>query len=267
MIISTLRKFGHRTLRFLHVIFAIALSFALTNSYAHDTNAIAKTIAKVKPSVVGIGTFSAVRRPPNNLMGTGFVVGDGTLIATNFHVIPDLSKLAPKEQLVVYVGSGRTPDIRPAKVIANDEKHDLAILKISGAKIPPLTLDSGGKVAEGTAIGFTGFPIGAVLGLYPVTHTGIISAVTPIAIPARTARELTAQQIDALKDPYFVYQLDAVAYPGNSGSPLFRMENGHVVGIINKVFVKQKKETLLSDPSAITYAVPLKYLKELLSDL
>ncbi|MFT4582969.1 MAG: serine protease Do [Gammaproteobacteria bacterium] len=198
-------------------------------------------------------------------MGTGFVIGDGTLIVTNFHVVPDPSKLAGKEQLVVYVGSGRTPEIRPATVIANDEEHDLAILKIGGTKLPPVLFDAASVVAEGTSIGFTGFPIGAVLGLYPVTHTGTVSAVTPIAIPARNSRELSAKQIGALKNPYVVYQLDAVAYPGNSGSPLFNMETGRVIGIINKVFVKQKKETILSDPSAITYAIPVRYLKDLLS--
>ncbi len=36
---------------------------------------------------------------------------------------------------------------------------------------------------EGQVVAFIGFPIGGVLGLSPVTHRGIISAVTPIALP------------------------------------------------------------------------------------
>jgi len=136
------------------------------------------------------------------------------------------------------VGSGRTPDTRTATVIANDEEHDLAILKIDGAKLQPLYMDSGVVVEEGTAVAFTGLPIGAVLGLYPVTHTGIVSAITPIVVPARDSRELSAKQITILKHPCFVYQLDAVAYPGNRGSPPYRVSNGVLTGITNKVFVK-----------------------------
>ena len=35
-----------------------------------------------------------------------------------------------------------------------------------------------------------------------------------------------------------VYQLDATAYPGNSGSPLLDADSGKVLGVINSVFVK-----------------------------
>ena len=104
-----------------------------------------------------------------------------------------------------------------------------------------------------------------MLGLYPVTHTGIISAITPTVIPAPSSTSLTANQIRALRAPYSVYQLDATAYPGNSGSPLVDVESGTVIGIINKVLVKKTKENLLSDPSNITYAIPAAYLIDLLS--
>jgi len=57
-----------------------------------------------------------------------------------------------------------------------------------------------------------------------------------------------------------IYQLDITAYPGNSGSPLYSAENGEVLGILNKVFVKESKETVLEKPSGISYAIPIKYL-------
>jgi S1-C subfamily serine protease len=60
-----------------------------------------------------------------------------------------------------------------------------------------------------------------------------------------------------------IYQLDITAYPGNSGSPLYSAENGEVLGILNKVFVKESKETVLEKPSGISYAIPIKYLVEL----
>ena len=129
--------------------------------------------------------------------------------------------------------------------------------------MPALALESS-VVREGQSIAFTGYPIGMVLGLYPVTHTGIVSAISPVAIPMMRSRQLNAKLLKRLRDPFKVYQLDATAYPGNSGSPVYNTETGRVIGIVNKVFVKESKETVLSKPSGITYAIPIKYLNDLL---
>ena len=62
-----------------------------------------------------------------------------------------------------------------------------------------------------------------------------------------------------------VLQLDATAYPGNSGSPVYDPESGDVLGIINMVFVKGTKEAALTQPSGITYAIPASHLQALLA--
>ena len=165
---------------------------------------------------------------------------------------------------MVFTGRGRDTKLRTAEAVASDLTHDLAILRIDGDPLPRLRLADNASVREGDAIAFTGFPIGAVLGLYPVTHRGIISAITPIAIPDRHSRELSVAQIRTLRAPYMVLQLDAVAYPGNSGSAVYLQTSGEVVGVINQVLVKGKKENVLKDPSAITYAIPVEHLVELL---
>ena len=67
-----------------------------------------------------------------------------------------------------------------------------------------------------------------------------------------------------MKKPYMVYQLDATAYPGNSGSAMYNQETGDVIGVINKVFVQDTKEGAISKPSGITYAIPVKWVRELL---
>ena len=67
--------------------------------------------------------------------------------------------------------------------------------------------------------------------------------------------------------PFFLYQMDATAYPGNSGSPVYDQKSGKVVAVINKVFVKRTKESVLSDPSGITYAIPVRYLQNMLSTI
>ena len=52
---------------------------------AHSS--LVDTISKIKPSVVGIGVYTPTGRPKNQLFGSGFVIGDGTYIVTNKHVI------------------------------------------------------------------------------------------------------------------------------------------------------------------------------------
>jgi S1-C subfamily serine protease len=214
---------------------------------------------------VGVGTFQRVRTPPVEFRGTGFVVGDGYHVVTSAHVLPEAIDYTNLESLAVFVPGGKTPSMRQARAVAVDEDHDVAYLEMGGtAALPAVRLGDSGKVKEGEEYAFTGFPIGTVLGLYPVTHRGIVSAISPIAIPAYNARGLNAKSIRRLDVPYDVFQLDATAYPGNSGSPLYSVATAEVFGIIDKVFVQGSKENLLERPSGISYAIPIKYAIDLL---
>ncbi len=223
-----------------------------------------ETIERVKPSVVGVGTFEVLRRPQAMLMGTGFVVAGGGYVVTNAHVIPKSIQVEKGEHLAVFAGEGKRPLVIRARKLAVDERHDLAVLQLEKERLPAFRLGDSDRVREGEEYAFTGFPIGMVLGLHPVTHRGIVSAITPAIEPVYHARQLDPAMIRRLREPYLVFQLDGTAYPGNSGSPLYDPENGRVVGVINKVFVKESKETLLEKPSGITYAVPVEYVRRLL---
>ncbi|HRX69784.1 MAG TPA: serine protease [Candidatus Competibacteraceae bacterium] len=226
---------------------------------------LADTVEKIKPSIVAIGTVQPTRRPPAKFQATGFAVGRGRHIITNAHALPDFLDSQNKEALAVFIGQGTKVESRPAKKIATDAEHDLALLEIEGAPLPAMRLGETRRPREGQAIAFTGFPIGVVLGLFPVTHQGIISAISPVAIPAPSAGNLDATTIRRLKnEPYDVLQLDATAYPGNSGSPLYEPDTGQVIGVINKVFVQESKESILEKPSGITYAIPVHYVNMLL---
>lgn len=222
------------------------------------------TVRLVKPSVVGIGVYTPTGQPKNQLYGTGFVIGDGTYVVTNSHVIAKELDDSLLQKRAVFTGKGPAAKVKLATLIATDEEHDIAILKVDGQPHPALKLAKNSFLPEGSSIAFTGFPIGAVLGLYPVTHQGIIAAVTPTIIPVDDSRQISIAMLKRLRDPYLVYQLDATAYPGNSGSAMYDIKTGEVIGIINKVFVQQSKETVISKPSGITYAIPVKYLHELL---
>ena len=243
----------------------LLLSLAVISGTCANAAELADTIAKIRGGIVAVGTYQATRRPPNEFHGTGFAIGDGKHIITNAHVLPTTLKTDQKEILAVFVGDELNAEIRPAAIIDMDTEHDLALLKIDGKPLPPLRIGDSQRVREGEAIAFTGFPIGMVLGLYPVTHQGIVSAITPIAIPAVSSRWLDAATIKRLGKPYKVLQLDATAYPGNSGSPVYKPATGRVIGVINKVFVKESKENLLTQPSGITYAIPSRYISELLN--
>lgn len=226
------------------------------------------TVPRVKPSVVAVGTYQRTRSPAFQFRGTGFVVGNGLHVATNAHVLPERLDSDNMEALVVVLpGDGETGSVRPARAVASERSRDLAVLRLEGGPpLPALRLGSGARVLEGQEIAFTGFPIGNVLGMTPVTHRGIVSAITPIGIPQANARNLNPALIRRLANDVFrVYQLDATAYPGNSGSPLYDPASGEVLGVMNMVFVKSTKENVLSDPSGISYAIPVEYLQRLLS--
>lgn len=226
---------------------------------------LADTIQRVKPAIVGIGAYQKTRSPPLNFLGTGFVVDDGLHVVTNAHVVPDLSSGAHKESLVIMTGSGEKPELRAARVVALEKEYDIALLQIEGAPLPIMRLGDSSAVREGQALAFTGFPIGMVLGFYPVTHRANLASITPIILPAYNARQLDASKIRQLqRSAYKVFQLDGTAYPGNSGSPLYDPKTGEVYGVINMVFVKDKKESALSNPSGISYAIPGRHIKDLL---
>jgi S1-C subfamily serine protease len=222
------------------------------------------TIAALKPSVVGVGSYLPTRSPAVRFSGTGFAVGDGRSIITNAHVIPTL-EMGGMEKLGIVIARGEQFEFRPATLAGLDREHDLAHLVIGGAPLPALQLGDGARMAEGRELAFTGFPLGMVLGLHPVTHRALLAAITPVVMPSLSAGKLGAGAIAQLGRTRFpVYQLDATAYPGNSGSPVYEPASGEVVGVINMVFVKGLKESAISNPSGITYAVPVVHVRELL---
>lgn len=227
-------------------------------------------IDQIRPSIVGIGTAYPPRQPnrkgdPVAYRGTGFVVGNGRQVVTNAHVIPDKLDVDNNQTLAIFSGRGAQARARSATVVRIDREHDLALLEFQAPSLPALVLGNSDAVREGQEVAFTGFPIGMVLGLYPVTHRGIVAAITPMARPVENSRTLTAAQLRRLRNLYDAFQLDAIAYPGNSGSPVYELTTGRVVGVLNSVFVKSSRESVLEKPSGISYAIPAKHIKPLLS--
>lgn len=262
---STEHFLGLPPFRFPHLSLSLAGLALLLLSGALRGAELPQTIVQIKPAIVGVGTFEITRAPAVNFMGTGFAVGDGRHVITNAHVIPTMLDSNRKESLIVLVSQGKEAQVRDAKPVALDKDHDLALLRISGEALQTLKLGDSSTVHEGQMLVFTGFPIGMVLGLHPVTHRAMVSSITPVVMPGLSSKQLDVKMINRLRGSlYDVFQLDGTAYPGNSGSPLYDPQTGLVYGIVNMVFVKGTKETALTQPSGITYAIPGNYIHDLL---
>ncbi len=226
------------------------------------------TIRTLRPSVVAVGSYSATDAPRFGFRGSGVVVDDGLTVLTCRHVLPDLKATAGgmRRLAVLVPGVDGKSALRVARLVADDAARDLAVLRIDGAALPAAPLADPAPAAEGTAVVVAGFPVGGVFGYAPVFHRGIVSAVTTIALPAPNAGRLDAVAALRLRDGAFaVYQLDATAFPGNSGGPVVDADSGRVLGIVNMVLIHGTRESALSRPTGITYALPIALAAPLLA--
>ncbi len=246
------------------LLITAGLLFALSTNFAPARAEIANILPRIKASITGIGTVHPLRSPRIKLIGTGFVVADGRHVITNAHVAPTYVEVEKGESIAIFLRSSNGVIVRRAEKVVSDAEHDLLLLKIEGEALPALQLANSDTAREGELYFFTGFPIGAVLGLYPATHRAGLAAIAPVFSPPPGVRNLTAKLIKRADNPFLMFQLDATAYPGNSGSPLYDGDSGEVIGVINSVFVKGAKEHAIRDPSGITYAIPARYIGDLL---
>jgi serine protease Do len=180
-------------------------------------------------------------------LGSGFLIGDG-LVLTNNHVVEvqDESRpgrFRPMDEIKVITDETAPGGAREfsAKVIGNDPKTDIAVLKIEGKDVDKLKYATLGDsdVAE---VGDYVLAIGEPFGLQATVTSGIISA-----------KERTQ-----FGGPYSDYlQTDASINPGNSGGPLFNMK-GEVVGV---------NAAIISGANTIGFAIPINVVKQILPQL
>ncbi len=248
----------------LRSVIAPLLILSATSAHA----ALPKIVAAAKPSVLAVGQWNLTSSPRFTFRGTGFVVGDGNQIITNAHVLPPAGETTFGNELRVRIITGAEAGTERTVTVVNvDRARDLAHLRMSGPALPALTLAGPDFVAEGSAVAFIGFPIGGLLGMAHVTHRGIVSSVTSIVLPPPNAGALTPRAVAQLREGAFtIYQLDGTAYPGNSGGPVFDVDTGQVIGVINMVLIKGTRESSLSTPSGISYAIPIRFVRDLLEN-
>lgn len=236
-------------------------------AHAQIGNDLPGLISTSKASVLLVGTFGETDSPRFLFRGTGFVAGANNLAITNAHVLPDAADVGSPRRVVVQVpATGGKWVLREVSVLRIDRERDLALLRIAGASLPALPLAGAGEAREGSSVAILGFPIGGALGFSLVTHRGIVSSIAPIALPQAGAQALNERSIRMLREPvtFNILQLDATAYPGNSGGPVLDIESGKVLGVINMVLIKGARETALTHPTGISYAIPVESVLRLL---
>jgi putative serine protease PepD len=178
-----------------------ATATAATAVAVSESDSLAPVAAKVAPSIVTVLIDSA----NESALGSGVVLSADGLILTNNHVI------ASGGTVSVRLADGRTV---PAKVVAADSTHDLALVQATGVSgLTPATFGADDSVAVGDTV----LAFGAPLGLEGTVTSGIVSALD------RQVGTGTEQLTGLL-------QTDAPINEGNSGGALVDT-SGNVIGI------------------------------------
>lgn len=204
-----------------------ALAQALPNSRSELAYSFAPLVKRVSPAVVNIYTTTTARvqrRLPfpfpgipqqggervQNSLGSGVLVGADGLIVTNAHVVKGA------DEIRVVLADRREYE---AKLITQDERFDLALLRIEGAddKFPFLELRDSDSIEVGDVV----LAIGNPFGLNQTVTSGIVSAV--------------ARSAGGINDSNFFLQTDAAINPGNSGGALVALD-GRLIGINTAIY-------------------------------
>jgi serine protease Do len=186
----------------------------------------APLVKRVSPAVVNIYTTTTARvqrRLPfpfpsmpqagervQNSLGSGVLVRPDGLIVTNAHVVKGA------DEVRVVLADRREYE---AKILTQDERYDLALLRIDGAgeKFPFLEMRDSDSIEVGDIV----LAIGNPFGLNQTVTSGIISAL--------------ARSAGGVNDSSFFIQTDAAINPGNSGGALVSLD-GRLIGINTAIY-------------------------------
>jgi len=205
-----------------------------TSAIERPAGSVAEIAQRVLPSVVSIDAKSK----DGEATGSGFVIDSSGYILTNNHVIA--ASVASGGNIAVQLNDGTS---FPAKVIGRDSSYDLAVLKISGAKLKALQFGDSDKVAVGDSV----IAIGSPLGLSGTVTLGIISA---------KDRAVTAGESSAENSFINALQTDAAINPGNSGGPLVDA-TGAVIGVNSAIASLSASLGSQSGSIGLGFAIPI----------
>jgi serine protease DegQ len=169
-------------------------------------------------------------------LGSGVIVNadaKGGYVLTNEHVVSGAS------QIQISFADGR---VMAAKVVGTDPESDLAVLRIEGKGLIPITFGQ----SEQAQVGDVVLAVGDPFGVGQTVTAGIVSA-------------LGRNRLGVNRYENFI-QTDAAINPGNSGGALVDV-NGNLIGI-NSVIYSQSGGSL-----GIGFAIPVSMAKGVLEQI
>ena len=200
-------------------------------SVAEVANLTAASVVEITTETVANDMF--MRQYVTEGAGSGVVISEDGYIATNYHVIDGASKIK------VRLTTGEEYD---AKLIGTDPQTDVAVIKVDGVKLKPVTYaDSDQLVVGDTAIAI-GNPLGELGGT--VTN-GIISALD--------------REIELENQKMTLLQTNAAINPGNSGGGLFN-NKGELIGLV-------VAKSGGSNVEGLGFAIPVNVVKEVVKSI
>ncbi|HEY7272029.1 MAG TPA: trypsin-like peptidase domain-containing protein [Actinoplanes sp.] len=201
----------------------VAPTTALNSATVTDGNALAAVAAKVSPSIVTV----IVDGTQSESLGSGVILTADGLVLTNNHVVDSQGTVS------VRLSTGRTV---PAKVVATDATHDLALVQATGVSgLTAATFASSASVAVGDTV----LAFGAPLGLSGTVTSGIVSALD-------RSLNTGSEQLTGL------LQTDAAINEGNSGGALVDT-SGKVIGINVAIATASEQD---SGSVGVGFAIP-----------
>ena len=166
--------------------------------------------------------------------GTGFAVGEGSSVITNFHVIDGC-----KSVHIANVGDGLIKTVDP--------DNDIAIIQSTRPISRPLRFRTGDPLKPGEDIIVIGFPLRGLLSSAPTVTTGIVSSLA------------------GLHDDRTRFQISAPVQPGNSGGPVLD-KSGNVVGmVVSKLNVLRIARMTGDIPQNVNFAIPASIITSVLT--
>ena len=216
---------------------AVVLWGLLTLTLPNELNDIpVKTIATVQQSVIPVVCLVEDSKAPGGVRiqqrrGTGFFVDKQGHFVTASHVVFDFQIIRSNKNnpcyLAIYVPTvawheqPATNSVRWFRFedCVHNRDADIVVCKTGlnpfsnpsvSKNIRPLTLSSIRRLADGSPVAFTGFPLDFTV---PITSQGHIAAYFP---------------------GEHLYAIDKTAWPGASGSPVYDVSGGVVGMIIRK---------------------------------
>ena len=259
--------------------------------HGHDLPRSQQTFERIKRATVAMAVLHE-KHPsrPFTILGSGFCIHPRGVIVTCRHVaeaflerkfetyisqlpaekrekeiqeLQDVRSLIPYALFYVVRPGRHEVMMLPAPVQIGMAKTDLdlGLLRVAvhaafRTGYPTVEIEDFDRIYEGKDVATCGFPLGSVLQQRMGTVTssfsrGILSAIIPA--PGASQNDVTA------------YQLDLRATHGNSGGPVFSVDNGRVLGVLQGGVVDDYGSPLFSRAESVYRVLALNEVQRLIA--